>query len=41
MNAAGNVLGMMPHPERAVEDAHGNTDGRALFEGVLNALALT
>ncbi len=41
LNAAGNVLGMMPHPERAVEDAHGNTDGRALFEGVLNALALT
>ncbi len=39
LNAAGNVLGMMPHPERAVEDAHGNTDGRALFEGVLNALA--
>src|SRR5688500_4587272 len=29
----GNVLGMMPHPERAVEAAHGNTDGRRLFEG--------
>ena len=39
LNAAGNVLGMMPHPERAVEDAHGNTDGRALFESVLGALA--
>ena len=39
LNAAGNVLGMMPHPERAVEDAHGNTDGRALCESVLGALA--
>lgn len=35
VNHAGNVLGMMPHPERAVDEAHGNTDGRALFEGVL------
>ena len=34
-NARGNVLGMMPHPERAFEDAHGNTDGRRLFEGLL------
>ena len=39
LNAAGNVLGMMPHPERAVEDAHGNTDGRAIFESVMEALA--
>ena len=31
----GNVLGMMPHPERAVEAAHGGTDGRRLFEGLL------
>nr|WP_294170895.1 phosphoribosylformylglycinamidine synthase subunit PurQ [uncultured Sphingomonas sp.] len=35
VNDAGNVLGMMPHPERAVEDAHDNTDGRRLFEGLL------
>ena len=35
LNEAGNVLGMMPHPERAVEDAHGLTDGRRLFEGLL------
>jgi phosphoribosylformylglycinamidine synthase subunit PurQ / glutaminase len=35
LNEAGNVLGMMPHPERAVEDAHGRTDGRRLFEGLL------
>jgi phosphoribosylformylglycinamidine synthase I len=35
LNEAGNVLGMMPHPERAVEDAHGLKDGRRLFEGLL------
>jgi phosphoribosylformylglycinamidine synthase subunit PurQ / glutaminase len=39
INAAGNVLGMMPHPERAVEAAHGCTDGRRLFEGLLEAVA--
>ena len=39
LNARGNVLGMMPHPERAIEAAHGNTDGRALFEGLLAAVA--
>jgi phosphoribosylformylglycinamidine synthase len=39
LNDRGNVLGMMPHPERAVEEAHGNTDGRAIFESVLNAIA--
>lgn len=30
-NVAGNVLGMMPHPERAVEDLLGGTDGLAMF----------
>ena len=35
VNARGNVLGMMPHPERAVEPAHGQGDGRRLFEGLL------
>jgi len=39
LNSAGNVLGMMPHPERALEPAHGNTDGRRLFEGLLEAVA--
>ena len=39
LNDAGNVLGMMPHPERALEAAHGNTDGRRLFEGLLEAVA--
>lgn len=36
-NAAGNVLGMMPHPENLIEAAHGGDDGRALFEAALNA----
>jgi phosphoribosylformylglycinamidine synthase subunit PurQ / glutaminase len=39
INEAGNVLGMMPHPERAVEDAHGRTDGRRLFQGLLEAVS--
>jgi phosphoribosylformylglycinamidine synthase len=38
VNEAGNVLGMMPHPERAVEPAHGRADGRRLFEGLAEAL---
>ena len=38
LNAQGNVLGMMPHPERAIETAHGGSDGRALFESVLETL---
>ncbi len=39
LNAQGNVLGMMPHPERVVEAAHGGDDGRRLFEGLLEAVA--
>lgn len=35
-NTKGNVLGMMPHPERAVEAQLGSTDGLALFESILN-----
>lgn len=38
LNAQGNVLGMMPHPERAIEAAHGNSDGRALFESAIKGL---
>jgi phosphoribosylformylglycinamidine synthase len=34
MNGEGNVLGMMPHPERAVEDIIGSSDGLRLFESV-------
>ena len=37
MNDAGNVLGMMPHPERMIDAAHGGTDGRRMFEGLLAA----
>ena len=36
LNARGNVLGLMPHPERAFEAAHGGTDGRRLFEGLVD-----
>jgi phosphoribosylformylglycinamidine synthase len=39
LNAAGNVLGMMPHPERLAEAALGGTDGRAMFDSVCAALA--
>ena len=39
VNAGGNVLGMMPHPERKIEAAHGGSDGRRLFEGLLEAVA--
>jgi phosphoribosylformylglycinamidine synthase I len=39
LNDRRNVLGMMPHPERVVEAAHGKTDGRRLFEGLLSVLA--
>ena len=39
LNAQGNVLGMMPHPERVIETAHGSSDGRRLFEGLLEAVA--
>jgi phosphoribosylformylglycinamidine synthase len=39
LNKAGNVLGMMPHPERAIEPIHGGTDGRALFAAAIKGLA--
>lgn len=39
LNEKGNVLGMMPHPERMVEAAHGGDDGRRMFEGLLKVLA--
>jgi phosphoribosylformylglycinamidine synthase len=38
LNDKGNVLGMMPHPERVSEDALGGTDGKILFESALAAL---
>jgi phosphoribosylformylglycinamidine synthase len=39
VNSAGNVLGMMPHPERAAEDVLGSSDGRLVFESMVEALA--
>ncbi len=39
INQQGNVLGMMPHPERASERATGITDGKAIFESLLTNLA--
>ena len=38
LNPAGNVLGMMPHPERALEAAHGSSAGRRLFESACRSL---
>jgi phosphoribosylformylglycinamidine synthase len=38
LNDSGNVLGMMPHPERAIEEGHGCTDGLRLFEGLLETV---
>lgn len=35
-NKAGNVLGMMPHPERAVEDILGSSDGIGIFQSIVN-----
>jgi phosphoribosylformylglycinamidine synthase subunit PurQ / glutaminase len=36
VNKQGNVLGMMPHPERAVESELGSTDGRTIFTSIIN-----
>jgi phosphoribosylformylglycinamidine synthase subunit PurQ / glutaminase len=41
LNKAGNVLGMMPHPERMIEFEQGGTDGRALFESAVRGLVGT
>ena len=38
LNEGGNVLGMMPHPERMIEPAQGGSDGRALFAAVARGL---
>lgn len=40
VSAEGNVLGMMPHPERALDDRLGSRDGVALFESVLARVAV-
>jgi phosphoribosylformylglycinamidine synthase len=38
LNETGNVLGVMPHPERHVESIHFNQDGRRFFESLLGAV---
>jgi|SRR3972149_612782 len=40
-NPEGNVLGMMPHPERCAEDILGNTDGRLIFNSIIQHAART
>jgi phosphoribosylformylglycinamidine synthase subunit PurQ / glutaminase len=39
LNDAGNVLGMMPHPERMIEPMQGGSDGRRLFEALIREIA--
>ena len=38
INKQGNVLGMMPHPERACDPALGKTDGQGIFNSIINSL---
>ena len=37
-NEAGNVFGMMPHPERAIDPLHGGTDGLGLFKSIIESI---
>jgi len=39
-NVGGNVLGMMPHPERAMEKILGSEDGKPIFDSILNSLSI-
>ena len=39
IDKSGRILGMMPHPENACEDALGSTDGRAMFESIVASMA--
>lgn len=39
LNKTGNVLGMMPHPERLADEALGGTDGQAMFDTLVDTLA--
>lgn len=40
VNADGNVIGMMPHPERALDKLLGSDDGRGFFESILSAVTV-
>ncbi len=37
-DGTGRILGLMPHPERAIETVLGSTDGRGLFESLVNRM---
>lgn len=37
VNSQGNVLGMMPHPERSCEDLLGSTDGNLIFQSIIDS----
>lgn len=39
VNEGGNVLGMMPHPDRAMEEVLGSTDGRGVFRSLVESVA--
>jgi phosphoribosylformylglycinamidine synthase len=39
LNEKRNVLGLMPHPERACDPLLGSTSGRAMFQSLLEALS--
>jgi phosphoribosylformylglycinamidine synthase I len=39
MNKAGNVFGLMPHPERAIEDVLGSADGQMIFKSIISAVS--
>ena len=39
MNSEGNVLGMMPHPERCCEDEIGGTDGSIIFNSIIHSIS--
>ena len=39
LNETKTVLGMMPHPERAADARHGGTDGKIMFDGMVEALS--
>ena len=40
LNSKGNVLGMMPHPERAIDANHGGTQGRRLFQTLFESVVV-
>ena len=41
INEAGNVLGMMPHPERCCEEILGGADGALIFQSIVDSMART